>query len=144
MKTFFSKFLLFFPLFAGLCFFASDCSAKEKKKKPEITTENNISVDIETHDFGTIKEDSGNVSAIFTLTNGSKSPILIQNVQASCGCTTPSKTEEPIEPGKTGEVKAVYNPKGRPGPFEKTITIVVKGGEKTETIRVKIKGTVEN
>jgi hypothetical protein len=143
MKTNYSKFLLFFPLFAGLCLFAADCSAKDKKK-PEITTENNISVDKAIHDFGSITQEGGSVTAVFTLTNGSKSPIIIENVHASCGCTTPSKTAEPIPPGKTGEVSAAYNPKGRPGPFEKSVTITVRGGEKAETIVVKIKGRVEN
>jgi hypothetical protein len=107
------------------------------------TTQNEkvITVDRVLHDFGTISEDGGNVSAIFTITNNTNEAIVLTNVRASCGCTTPSWTKEPIEPGKTGTVTATYSPKGRPGPFEKTVTITTTGNP--EKIVVRIKGTVE-
>ena len=49
--------------------------------------------------------------------------MIISNVQASCGCTTPKWTNEPVAPGKTGVITASYNSSGRPGPFTKSITV---------------------
>ncbi|MDR1371693.1 MAG: DUF1573 domain-containing protein [Dysgonamonadaceae bacterium] len=144
MKRNILKFAIIIPVFAGLCMLASAKNEKkDKKTAPEITTENNISIDKAVHDFGTVKESDGDVSAIFTVTNNSGQPVVLQNVKASCGCTTPSYTKEPIAVKKSGEVKATYSTKGRPGPFEKTVTITIAEGDKTETVQVKIKGTVE-
>ena len=76
-----------------------------------------------THDFGTIKEEIGSVTTEFEFTNTGKSPLLIQRVSASCGCTTPSYTNEPVLPGKTGKITAKYSTVARPGAFNKTITV---------------------
>jgi hypothetical protein len=104
--------------------------------------EEKIAADKTEHNFGTVKEDGGSVSAIFTIKNTTQVPIMLREVRATCGCTTPDWTKAPIEPGKIGQVTATYNPKGRPGPFEKSITISISVGDKTQTIAVKIKGTV--
>lgn len=101
-----------------------------------------ITVDKTVHDFGTVKEDKGTVNAVFTVKNTTKSPIVLSEVRASCGCTTPDWTKEPIAPGKTGKVTATYNPKGNAGPFEKSVTINVSVGDEIQTIVVKIRGTV--
>jgi len=71
--------------------------------------------------------------------NTGKEPLIIQRVQPSCGCTTPDWTKEPIAPGKTGMVKASYGTQGRPGHFEKSLTVFSNAGTKMLTI----KGTVE-
>jgi hypothetical protein len=76
---------------------------------------------------------------IFEFKNTGKTPLLIQNVQASCGCTTPSKPEEPIQPGKKGEIKVKYDTK-RVGDFHKTITVTTN--VQTEPIILTIKGKV--
>lgn len=77
----------------------------------------------ETFDFGTVKEDGGPVTHEFLFTNNSGRAIKILTVQASCGCTTPAWSKETVGPGKTGFVQASYNPKGRPGFFNKTLTV---------------------
>ena len=100
-----------------------------------------ITVDKTVHDFGVISEDGGNVSATFILTNNTDEAIVLTSVRASCGCTAANWTKEPFEPGKTGEVVATYSPKGRPGPFEKTVTITTTGNP--EKFVVRIKGSVE-
>jgi Protein of unknown function (DUF1573) len=74
-------------------------------------------------DFGDITEESGNADHEFKFTNNSGRPIKIISVQASCGCTTPGWTQDVIANGKEGFVKASYNPKGRPGYFNKTLTV---------------------
>ena len=73
----------------------------------------------------------------FKFKNTGDQPIVISNVQASCGCTTPDWTKEPVLPGKTGIVKAVYNSNGRPGVFNKTITVTSNGKEATKVLSIK-------
>jgi len=75
------------------------------------------------HNFGTIREEMGAVTTQFEFTNTGKSPVIIQRVSASCGCTTPSYTREPVLPGKKGLISAKYSTVARPGTFNKTITV---------------------
>ena len=79
------------------------------------------------YDFGDIVETSGPASHVFTVMNNGEMPLVISRVVASCGCTTPDWTKEPIAPGKTGEIKVTYNPAGRPGKFVKTISVYSNG-----------------
>lgn len=75
----------------------------------------------ETHVFGKIEQGKP-VTQEFVFTNTGTDPILISNVTASCGCTTPSWTKDPVLPGKTGTIKATYNAAAA-GPFNKSITV---------------------
>lgn len=93
------------------------------------------------HDFGTIAEDGGNVSYEFGFTNTGDAPLLIVNATASCGCTMPKFPKQPIAPGKSGKVKVTYNPKGRPGEFDKTVTVRTNV-KKQKKVTLKIKGFV--
>jgi hypothetical protein len=77
----------------------------------------------ETHDFGMISEQNGPVMHEFSFVNNSSRHIKIISVQASCGCTTPDWSKEPVAPGKTGFIQASYNPQGRPGYFNKSLTV---------------------
>ncbi len=101
--------------------------------KPE-----NLAFKMDTHDFGTVPEGPA-AEYEFKFKNTGKEPITISKVQASCGCTTPSYSKDPVLPGKEGAIKASYNTNGRPGAFTKTITVVSNAGTKVVTI----KGTVE-
>lgn len=91
------------------------------------------------HDFGTFPEERGKVTCTFTFKNTGKSDLVLQKVRASCGCTTPNWTKTPIAPGDTGFVTATYNASGRPGAFNKTIT-VTSNAEANQ--RLTIKGEV--
>lgn len=93
------------------------------------------------HDFGTFKEEVGKVSHTFEFTNTGNSPLILTNVQASCGCTTPKWSKKPVAPGQKGFVVVTYNAKGRPGPFTKTIT--VSNNSEEAKILLNIKGEVE-
>jgi len=92
------------------------------------------------HDFGKINEADGRVSTVFEFKNDGMAPLVLSNVRASCGCTTPNWTREPVEPGQTGKITVTYNPNGRPGRFQKTITITSNATE--PTTKVFIKGEV--
>jgi hypothetical protein len=80
-----------------------------------------ISEDV--HDFGEIIEGKM-ASHEFQITNTGNQPLIISNVQPSCGCTSPHWTKEAIMPGKSGAVKATYNSAGRPGVFNKSLTVI--------------------
>lgn len=90
------------------------------------------------HDFGSIKEDGGNVSYTFKFTNTYSKPISIISVDVECGCTTPDWTKTAIPAGGTGVVKAEYEPFNRPGVFDKHLT--VRSTE--DTLELNIKGDV--
>ncbi|MBC7923661.1 MAG: DUF1573 domain-containing protein [Ferruginibacter sp.] len=91
------------------------------------------------HDFGTIEE-GVQATYKFEFTNVGTEPVIVSNVQASCGCTTPSWTKEPVLPGKKGEITASYNSNGRPNAFNKTITVT--SNAKTPSVVLTLKGVV--
>ena len=142
------KYALIIPAIAGVCLMASmpNISAQTRVKKNEkvllTPEEEKVVVDKTVHDFGTIKKADGSVSAVFTIKNNTKAPILISNVRTTCGCTAPDWTKTPIEPKKEGTVTATFNAAAI-GPFDKAVTITVTEGEKNEIITVRIIGTVE-
>jgi len=91
-----------------------------------------------TFDFGTVSEEDGKVSHVFEFTNTGTADLVLTNVQASCGCTTPQWVREPVAPKQKGTITVTYAAAGRPGPFTKTIT-VTSNADKQVLI---IKGTV--
>jgi len=99
-----------------------------------------IAVDNAVHDFGKFKEADGNVTHTFVITNQGDAPLVITRVIASCGCTTPVWTKEPVAPGKTGKIDVTYNPVNRPGPFSKTISVYSNG--KVGSFILSIRGEV--
>ena len=101
-------------------------------------TPENVAFKSDTYDFGSIEEGPA-AEHVFVFTNTGKEPLVIQRVQPSCGCTTPDWTKEPVAPGKTGMIKASYGTQGRPGHFEKTMTVFTNAGTKMVTF----KGSVE-
>ncbi|MCR5151544.1 MAG: DUF1573 domain-containing protein [Prevotella sp.] len=87
-----------------------------------------IKFDKTSHNFGSFPESNPKVSCTFTFTNVGDAPLVLNQVMASCGCTTPTYTKTPIAPGEKGEVKVVYDGKGKyPGPFKKTVTVRTNG-----------------
>jgi len=96
----------------------------------------------ELFDFGKVAEDKGPVTHEFVFTNNSSRPVKVLTVQASCGCTTPGWSKEPVAPGKTGFIQASYNPKGRPGFFNKSLTVTTD--LEANPVILQIKGQVSN
>jgi len=95
-----------------------------------------IAFDKTDHDFGRFEEEDGKVSHEFVFTNTGSEPIIINRVAASCGCTATSWTNEPIVPGGKGYVKAEYNPRNRPGRFNKTVTVFTNAEPRTVILRI--------
>lgn len=96
-----------------------------------------ITFDKTTHDFGKINEADGRVTTTFSFKNEGMAPLVLSNVRASCGCTTPKWTREPIEPGQEGYITVTYNPNGRPGRFQKTVTVTSNASEPTTKLYIK-------
>ena len=89
------------------------------------------------HHFGKIPQGKP-VYTTFTLVNKSNATINLNNVSASCGCTTPEWNKAPIAPGASTAIKVGYNAADS-GPFERFITVQYNGGQ---TAQMTIKGTV--
>jgi hypothetical protein len=85
--------------------------------------EASISFKEESFNFGSIKAADGPVNHVFEFTNTGSTPLIIQNVETSCGCTTPEWTKQPVLAGAKGHIKVSFNPEGRSGAIDKTITI---------------------
>lgn len=82
----------------------------------------------EAHAFETL--DEGEVgTTTFAFTNTGDAPLRLTQVTPSCGCTTPQYPTGAIAPGATGEIEVAYHSEGRPGPFEKHVTVVADGAE---------------
>ena len=80
-------------------------------------------------------------TAEYQFKNTGNQPLLITGVNSSCGCLTPSWTKEPVMPGKTGVIKGTYNSSGRPGRFQKSMTVTSNSIVKNVQI-LTIKGDV--
>ena len=89
------------------------------------------------HDFGKFKEEAGRQTYEFVVTNTGTDPLVIQNISASCGCTTPEWTRSPIPAGGKGKITAIYDPQNRPGAFNKTLTVYTNANPSTAVLTIK-------
>jgi len=90
--------------------------------------------------FGEVKEGEA-VKHVFSFTNTGKSPLIIENATASCGCTVPDWPKEPIAPGQKSQINVEFDSKGKSGMQNKTITITANTNPAITTL--KITGTVK-
>ena len=92
-------------------------------------------------DFGNIHEEKGAVTHVFEFTNTGDAPLLIISATASCGCTKPRYSPEPVRPGEKSQISVTYMPQGRPGEFSKTIKVRTTD-PKNKRISLRISGIV--
>jgi hypothetical protein len=92
----------------------------------------------ETHDFGKIPQGTP-VTYEFKFENTGTEPLIISNVESTCGCTVPEYTKTPIKPGEKGAVSVTFNA-AQAAPFSKMVTI--RSNAKTPVKALYIKGTV--
>jgi hypothetical protein len=91
------------------------------------------------YDFGTINEGQV-VEHVFNFTNNGQSPLVISNITASCGCTSPEWTKTPVNPGEKGMVKVVFNSTAKSGAQAPTVTI--QANTNPTVTRLRMKGSV--
>lgn len=91
-------------------------------------------LNVETYDFGKIKQ---NVPAVATIvvTNIGTEPLIIDQATPSCGCTISDYTKTPIAPGKTGTIKATYNAAAL-GHIDKTLTVKFAGADDVKFVKL--------
>lgn len=91
--------------------------------------------------LGTFSVKEGEQKCSFTFTNVGTAPLVINQAFASCGCTVPTYTKDPVKPGEKGQIDVTYNGKGKfPGHFTKVIS--VRSNAKTEIVRLTIEGNM--
>lgn len=98
-----------------------------------------ISFDKTTWEYGDIKQGSDG-NRVFTVKNTGDKPLILSQVKASCGCTVPSWSKEPIAPGKTAEIKVGYNT-AKAGSFRKMVTVFSNDPKQSRSV-LYIKGNV--
>lgn len=92
------------------------------------------------HDFGAFNEDLSEIECTFRMVNTGDEPVVITNARATCGCTTPQYSHDPIAPGDTADIRVKYNTIGRPGRFSKKLYIYTNTNPERSTLT--ISGTV--
>jgi uncharacterized cupredoxin-like copper-binding protein len=88
-----------------------------------------------THDFGKIQE-GDKVTYKFNFANTGKSPLIIVDATASCGCTIPTWSKVPIKPGDGGQIIVTFNSAGRKGLQDKMITITANTNPRQNVVHL--------
>ena len=125
-------------LFAVMSFGMANAQDTENKEVPANGAKIRF---IETeHNYGTIMK-GGDGKCQFTFVNEGNEPLILSNVKASCGCTTPSYTQKPVMPGQTGTIDVKYNT-NNVGGFSKTVTVTSNAVDNPRVV-LRIKGNVK-
>ena len=100
-----------------------------------------ITFDKTTHNFGSFPESEPVVTCVFKFKNTGDRPLIIHQAIASCGCTVPTYTKSPVQPGESGVVSIKYDGTGKfPGHFMKSITL--RTNCEDEMVRLRVKGNM--
>ncbi len=149
------KKILFFAILAFLMLNgqSSKVSAQTLKQKVNVSevkavattkAENYAEITFDTlrYDFGKFSKNEPVVRCTFPFKNTGTAPLIIHQAFASCGCTVPTYTKEPIKPGEKGAIDVTYDGTDKfPGHFQKTITI--RSNAVNEVVRLTIEGNME-
>jgi hypothetical protein len=144
---------ILYSLTIAFALFATGCknneTAKEENKvsteevkNPATATEGGENADLpvftfekETHDFGTITQGE-KVSYNFKFKNTGKGNLLITNASATCGCTVPDYTREPVAPGSEGVITVTFDSGGKEGKISKTVTLTANTVPNTKVLTI--------
>lgn len=120
------KKLAYLLVFGMLAAFA--VQAQERSASAPVITFEESSID-----FGNITQ-GDKVQHVFKFENTGKSPLIISNVAATCGCTVPAWPKEPIAPGQSGEIKVSFNSAGKMGKQNSVVRIYSNASEPIEKV----------
>lgn len=122
---------------------AQETSKAVKKIKAKTTAASTPKVDgagmvfvTETIDYGTVAYNSDGRRE-FVFTNNGNKPLIITNVQSTCGCTVPTYPKEPIAPGAKGVIGVKYDTSRAGQAFTKTVTLTTNAVEPSRTLTIK-------
>lgn len=121
---------------------------KERQKQQEAPKSNIPATSMEFReyewDFGTIDEGES-VEHVFSFTNSGDKPLILEKCKGSCGCTVPECPKEPIAPGGSGEIRVVFNSKGKKNNQVKKVTVTANTptGQEVLTIRANVTPAAE-
>ncbi|MDQ7947292.1 MAG: DUF1573 domain-containing protein [Pedobacter sp.] len=87
------------------------------------------------YDFGVIKEGE-KVQNSFKFKNEGKTPLIITNATATCGCTVPEYPTTPIKPGESGEIKVIFDSTGKDGMQDKQVTVTSNANPEAEKLHL--------
>jgi len=87
------------------------------------------------YNFGTITQ-GDKINYDFKFKNTGKSPLIITDATATCGCTIPEKPKEPVKPGESGVIKVIFNSTGKLGMQDKVVTITSNGNPSTTEVHL--------
>ncbi len=114
--------------------FEKEEAKREKEKAANLTT---LEFDKVLHDFGDVEAEVENRTS-FIVTNTGNKPLIISDVSATCGCTTPKKPEAPIAPGKSDEIVVTFKSKpGQKNEIKKTVTVTANTAEKVHKVDIR-------
>ena len=141
-------------LIIALCLMSASMAGAQVQKQKVTTSEvmvtgaskaenyAEIKFDTLRHNFGKFSQKDPIVKCSFRFKNTGTAPLVIHQAFASCGCTVPTFTKEPVKPGDTGVIDVTYNGTDKfPGRFQKTITI--RSNAVSEVTRLIIEGDME-
>lgn len=121
------KKIVFFTLMLFAAAFSA--MAQDNAPKPVITFEKS------SHDFGDIAQGDV-VNFVFKFKNTGDAPLIIQDVQTTCGCTATDWPRDPIAPGKGGQIAASFNSAGKMGKQNKIITVISNASNSPERVSI--------
>lgn len=115
---------------------STDLVSNPKSAQGDTEKQAVIQFDKTEYDFGKILQGEV-VSYTFHFTNVGNAPLLITGVDKSCGCTASDYSREPVEPGKTGQIKITYDSKGHHGFQSKTLVVLANTNPAQTKLRIK-------
>ena len=127
---------------AMICLFAAMAmvaGAQTGKSESEPAHGAKIRFESEVHEYGTV-ERNGNGDCQFVFWNDGDEPLILSKVTATCGCTTPHHTEQPVMPGQKGVIDVHYNT-GIKGIFTKYVNVESNAVNK-QRVSLRIHGEV--
>ena len=107
----------FFALLLSVAVMAQTGTEKASQNGPKITFQETE------YNFGDIQQGE-KVEHVFTFENTGNEPLILSNVMTTCGCTATDWPRDPVAPGKTADIKVVFNSAGKMGRQNKVVTVV--------------------
>lgn len=119
----------------GFLTFTMNAQEKQVTEKPKDPNAPAFEFVTEVIDYGKIALNADGVRT-FKFKNVGKSPLVINDIKSSCGCTVPKKPAGPIMPGDSGEIEVKYDT-NRAGGFSKSITVASNANEPVKMLQIK-------